>query len=314
VAILATIVNIVLLIVFIHQIAVSIQANNVVSDIAIFISNQVRTLFPEQIGEEAEDDDNHDRAIETNAYAESMALVSPKTGYLQYIDGEAVIAQMIKHDGLLALHCRPGAHMVQGMVIGMVYSQSALEQKDADAILNRFVIGKNRIAQQDVEFSILQMVEIALRALSPGVNDPFTAIACVDNLTATMCYLTHVKFPSRYRYDDEETLRMIASIFDFETILDAAFGQIRQYAGGNPAVISRLMEALIRIDGFVTKEGHRNAVIKQAEMVLRTGRESIQEKNDLDGLIIKASEICPSLMEPSNQAIASQGERPSIPR
>ena len=296
-AILATMVNIVLLIIFIHQIAVSIQANNVVTDIAIFIFNQVRTLFPEQIGDEADEESMVDSTEATAAYAESWSLKSPRSGYLQYIDGNSIIKHMAKHDALLKLHWRSGAHVVDGMEIGVLHSHVPLETKDADAVLGRFVIGRNRVAQQDVEFSIHQMVEIAVRALSPGVNDPFTAIACIDNLTSTMCYLAQVKFPSRFRYDDKDSLRLIANAFDFDDVLEAAFNQIRQFAGGSPAVIIRLMEALLTIDSFVKRDGQRDAVVKQAEMVLSTGRETIQERNDLAELIKKAKRICPSVLE-----------------
>jgi uncharacterized membrane protein len=144
-----------------------------------------------------------------------------------------------------------------------------------EKIFNQFVIGKTKTSQQDLEFSIRQMVEIAARALSPGVNDPYTAITCIDNLTSIMCYLAQAKFPSKYRFDEEGNLRVIADTSDFEGALDAAFNQIRQFSGGSPAVIIRLMEALITIHEFTSKENHKEAVIKHAEMVLSSG---IEEK------------------------------------
>ncbi|MFO7798410.1 MAG: DUF2254 family protein, partial [Rhodohalobacter sp.] len=143
----------------------------------------------------------------------------------------------------------------------------------------------------DLEFSIQQMVEIAARALSPGVNDPYTAITCIDNLTEIMCYLAQAKFPSKYRFDEEGDLRMIADSFNFEGVLDSAFNQIRQFSGGSPAVIIRLIEALIIIHGFTSKESHKKAVIKHAEMVLSSGKQNLKEKNDLDDLTERAGKI-----------------------
>ena len=125
------------------------------------------------------------------------------------------------------------------------------------------------------------MVEIAGRALSPGINDPYTAIACIDNLTATMCYLTKVKFPSQYRYDEKQNLRVVASTLTFEGMLNVAFNQIRQFASGSPSVVIRLMEALITIDTFAKNQEQKNAIQKHVEMVLRVAEKSFEEKNDL---------------------------------
>lgn len=160
-----------------------------------------------------------------------------------------------------------------------------------DELLSQFVFGKTKTSQQDLEFSIHQMVEIAARALSPGVNDPYTAIACIDNLTATMCYLAEAKFPSKYRLDKDGKLRVIADVLEFEGVLDAAFNQIRQFSGGSTAVIIRLMEALTTILEFTKRESHKNAVIYHAEMVLRMGKESIKEKSDLNDLEERAKRI-----------------------
>jgi len=135
------------------------------------------------------------------------------------------------------------------------------------------------------------MVEIAVRALSPGVNDPYTAIACIDNLTSTMSYLAETKFPSKYRFDEEGKLRVIANILDFEGVLDAAFNQIRQFSTGSTAVIIRLMEALTIIQQFTKIESHKKAVIKHAKMVLSIGEQTIKEKNDINDLKDRAAKI-----------------------
>lgn len=291
VAILAAIANIILLIVFIHQIAVSIQADKVVADISDFIFKQVETRFPEKMGEEKKNEETIDAAAAIAGYQKQVSINSPSNGYLQYVDGEALIKTITKHDSLLKVNYRPGSYLVKGQEMGLLYSKTDLEEDTFDTVLNQFVIGKIKTSQQDLEFSINQMVEIAVRALSPGVNDPFTAIACIDNLSASLSYLAKAKFPSKYRFDEKGTLRAIVNTLDFEGILDAAFNQIRQFSGGSPAVIIRLMEALITIQEFASKESQSKAIIKHAEMVLRIGKETINEKNDLDDLTDRAEKI-----------------------
>lgn len=137
----------------------------------------------------------------------------------------------------------------------------------------------------------IKWFEIAARALSPGVNDPYTAMACIDNLTSTMCYLAQVKFPSKYRIDDNKNLRIIVNTFDFEGVLDVSFNQIRQFSAGSTAVIIRLMEVLLVIHDFTIKEKDKKSVIKHIEMVLNTGKESITEQNDLVELLERSKKV-----------------------
>lgn len=284
VAILVAIANIVLLIIFIHQIAVSIQADRVISDISDFIANQLETLFPEKMGEQKESAGKIDIATAISAYQKQISVKSPKSGYLQYISSEVLVDLVSKQDSLLRVHHRPGSYLVKGIEIAELLAHSKWEQEKIEMLLNQFVIGKTKTPQQDLEYSIHQMVEIASRALSPGVNDPYTAITCIDNLTSTMAYLAQAKFPSEYRLDEEGNLRVIANALDFEGVLDAAFNQIRQFSAGSTAVIIRLMEALTTIQEFTKTEDHKKAVIKHAKMVLFLGEQTVKEKNDIEDL------------------------------
>jgi len=291
IAIIAAIANIILLIVFIHQIAVSIQADKVISDISVFIAKHVRVLFPEKMGDEKDSDKELPVERIKSGYSNALSVKCTGSGYLQYIDSKSLMDTMTGSDSLMELYFRPGDYLVEGLEIGKLYTNDKSAQDGLARILSLFVIGRTKTAQQDLEFSINQMVEIAGRALSPGVNDPFTAIACIDNLTATMCYLAQVSFPSKYRVDSNRQLRIIADTLDFEGVLDAAFNQIRQYSAGNTAVLIRLMEALTTIHGFVKKENYKRAVIKHARMTLNLGRESITEKNDLEDLAGRSKKI-----------------------
>ncbi|AEM71448.1 Protein of unknown function DUF2254, membrane [Allomuricauda ruestringensis DSM 13258] len=291
VAILMAVANITLLIVFIHQIAVSIQADKVISDISDLILEQVETLFPEKIGDELKDNKDFDEDAAISNYQKQTRIKSPKNGYLQYLDSEVISKIITDNDSLFELKHRPGSFLVKDQEIGVIYSNMDWQAESIDKLLHQFVFGKIKTSQQDLEFSIHQMVEIAARALSPGVNDPYTAIACIDNLTATMCYLAQAKFPSKYRVDEDGNLRVIADVLDFEGVLNAAFNQIRQFSAGSTSVIIRLLEALITIQNFTKREGHKMAIINHVEMVLRLGKETIKEKNDLDDLEKRANLI-----------------------
>ena len=135
---------------------------------------------------------------------------------------------------------------------------------------------------QDAEFAIHQLVEVALRALSPGINDPFTAITCIDHLGSVLCSLTDRAFPRPSFYDDEGKLRIITKPLTFEGVTNAAFDQIRQYGRASVAVTIRLLETLKTVAFHASTLEQRKAILRQADMIIRESQETIGEKNDRD--------------------------------
>jgi uncharacterized membrane protein len=133
---------------------------------------------------------------------------------------------------------------------------------------------------QDVEFAVDQLVEVAVRALSPGMNDPYTAMACIDRLGEALCRLAERVLPSPLRYDDDGQLRAIAYSFTFADVTGAAFNQIRQYRRGSAAVTIHLLEALANVATHTSKEEDRAALLQQASMIRRGSQEAIPEDWD----------------------------------
>ena len=132
VAMLAAVINIILLILFIHNIAISIQADKVISDISDFISMQVGTLFPEKMGDEKMKEESVDSAAAIAAYQKSIAIKSPKSGYLQYIDSESLMEIVSRHDTLFENCHRPGSYLVKGEEIGVLHSKGDWERDELD--------------------------------------------------------------------------------------------------------------------------------------------------------------------------------------
>lgn len=276
--------NIILLVIFIHGIAVMIQADNVIANISASISKDIDTLFPEKIGDEQKTlrDDEIDNY--KNSYSFKTKIASPRNGYLQYIDGKSLMEKVVKLNGMIELYFRPGYHLVKDEYLATLYTNEELDTDEIKKIQEQFIFGTTRTAQQDMEFSIHQMVEIASRALSPGINDPYTAISCIDYLSSTLSYLSHAQFPSPFRFDEEKKLRVIANTMKFEGLMDASFNQIREYAKGSTIVIFRLMDALITINKF-TEQGHqKEAIRKHARMVMNLGKVSIAEQSLVEEL------------------------------
>lgn len=205
-----------------------------------------------------------------------------QTGYIHFIDFDQLINKASKNNNFYKIEKRPGDYVVENQIIGKFYSQETESQEQFN---NSVIIGKNRQTSQDLEFSILQMVEIAVRALSPGINDPFTALTCIDNLTSTLSLLTGFEFPSEKKTDDQGTLRVYADSLDFAGVLNASFNQIRQNASGTPSVLIRMLEGLKTIKSFAKTDSQRVELNKHALMVKNLAEQSFNEPNDLKDLL-----------------------------
>jgi uncharacterized membrane protein len=282
-ALASAIAGIVLLIIFIHHVSMSIQSDKVISDISEAMSKSIRKLFPSGIGHEEEKQaPDIDRLKQK--YVLKQEVRCKKSGYLQSVDGQGLMDIAEENDCMIILHHRPGDFLVQEMVLCEVLCNEECDKEVHKKIQDDFIIGKVRTPLQDAEFSIHQMVEIAARALSPGVNDPYTAIACVDNLTSVMCYLTGIEFPSPYRYDKKDKLRVIAGSYSFLGMLNAAFNQLRQYAERNPSVMIRLMEAMDTLNTFAKNKNQQKLIFQHAEMIMNAAEKTFSEKRDLEDI------------------------------
>ena len=142
-----------------------------------------------------------------------------------------------------------------------------------------FVVGNQRTSAQDLEFLLQQLVEIAVRALSPGINDPFTAVVCIDRLGSALFRLAERDFPSPYRLDDTGRLRLIAAPADFSALVDVAFNQIRQHASSSVAVTIRLFD-IIAVVATVTRSEQTILLRHHAGTILRGARQDISNEDD----------------------------------
>lgn len=283
VALIAALAGIILLIIFIHHISVSIQSNRVISDIAELMLKNIRKLFPDKIGEENKQPDPDVELLKMK-FTFRKEIPCGKSGYLQSISSDDLMDLAKKEDLIIILHYRPGHYLVKDLNICEILCNKEPREDLTSKINGDLIIGKVRTPFQDAEFSIYQLVEIASRALSPGVNDPHTAIACIDNLTSLMSYLTSALFPSPFRYDKEGKLRIIADSLTFAGMLDASFNQIRQYAVDSPSVFIRLMEALIIIHQFAENDNQKKELFQHAKMIMNAAERSFEEPRDINDL------------------------------
>ena len=270
------------LIYFIHHSASSIQVDQVISKVGRELDDVINRLFPKQIGRGASKHRNEPSIndIPANFDRDARSIQATRSSYVQAIDTDRLMELATAGNLLLQVQKRPGDFVVKGSSLAMVYPAEAVRKKLPEQINSAFVVGSQRTDQQDIEFSINQLVEIASRALSPGINDPFTAVRCIDQLSAALCHLVQKEVPSAYRYDDEDKLRVIAEPVSFVNVIDAAFNQIRQYGQTSVAVTMRLLEAIAVIASFTHTKVDRAALLRHANMIERGSHKGIPEELD----------------------------------
>ena len=148
------------------------------------------------------------------------------------------------------------------------------------AAADKVVLGPKRTPNQDLEFSIDALVEIALRALSPGINDPRTAMTCIDRLAEALAHFMRIGSRPALLHDEDGALRLILHPTTFDGAIDASLNQIRQAADGHVAVLIRLIGVLTELAEITVSEEQRSAVARHGDMVRRASRRSIVEPED----------------------------------
>ncbi|WP_416670390.1 DUF2254 domain-containing protein [Egbenema bharatensis] len=286
------------LIYFIHHAATIIQASHVLAEVSDELHDAIDRLFPQPLGHSIPDRYRPISEIPIDFTENSRSIQSERTGYLQLIDDASLMKLARQHDLLIHLRHRPGKFIIQNSDIARVYPAERVNSDLARRINKTLILGKERTEQQDVEFPIDQLVETATRALSPGINDPFTAIRCIDRLAAGLCHLAQREIPSAYRYDEDDQLRVITVPIRFESIVDQSFNQIRQYGKTDLAVMVRLLEGVYAVAKCAHNPVQRTALTRHAEMILRSSQEGLSEEYDRKLVAEQYNAILEELEEP----------------
>jgi hypothetical protein len=201
--------------------------------------------------------------------AETGAIVSClKSGYLQHVDHVALVAAARAADALIVLRFRPGQFVLRGEPLAALAAPGNFHGLEA-AVERSARIGRHRTLTQDSEFGIAQVVEIAIRALSPAVNDTFTGVACVDWLADALLTLAERPPLEGNWYDTGGTLRVWMPPVRLERLVKLAFDQIRQASTTTPAVLIRQLDTIRRLAPRLDA-ACRQALSEQADAIKST--------------------------------------------
>ncbi len=267
------------LIYFIHHIASSIQANNLMAHVGRDLEGTIKRLYPQEMDQEhLQADSPRPPELPEGFEQRAATLWAHQSGYLKMIDQERLVDLAEKRDLLIKVQTRPGRFLTKGEPLALVWPPESLDPGVAGSLHGAFSLGVQRNESQDPAFPAQLLAETALRALSPGVNDPFTAVTCIDWLASGLSLLAGRRIPEPWRLDQAGELRLVLQPVTLETLIREALDPIRRAARGNQICTLRLLAAI----GALARQARR-----QDDVTALAGLAGRIEKDSLDRAMLE---------------------------
>jgi uncharacterized membrane protein len=250
------------LIFFIHHISQAISVNHIVDRIAGETEIVIDELMPRprtrfEPKNQPPLDDNDDTPI-----------LNQRSGYVRFVDVDQLLYLAKSWRIRIRVTRGVGQFLPAGVPLLYVSRADRLNPVRSAELQAAFDIGPTRTLQQDVEFGVIQIVDIALRAISPAVNDPSTAITCIDQLSRILIRWLSRAPPASVLFDPPHVLRVSVPWIGVDGMLDTAFEQIRHYAINDTAVSLRLLRAIGDITATLEQDDTRAKLLERARRVV----------------------------------------------
>lgn len=265
--------SVAVLIYFIHHIATSIRIETLLAKLAREGCGAVDRLFDERPEQEpgAEADEKAMEQMPGDFDAGSRQIAADFGGYVQNIGVDALIGIAEEHDLVLRIDAPPGRFVTKGACVITAYPEDRVSDTIAEHLRGAVVIGRDRTPYQDFEFAIHRIVELAQRSLSPGLNDPTTALYCIDRLGEVLGRVDGRGIPSKMQLDRHGKLRLLTETVVLEDVACRAFAAIARYGVADADVVGRLSETLVRLEASFPPAA-RHALADFREQVLSASR------------------------------------------
>ena len=258
--------SLLLLLYYFHHVADSLQ----VSTITEQVSRELEQLIKQDdsIGRPlvSSDREHAEELIRQTASGKGQVITSNREGYVRAVDYWRLIQIASKHKLILKLECLPGDFISRDAPL-LVAWQGPVDEHVRLAANRAYMLGKNRTLFQDAEFGIYLIVTIAVRALSPAINDPNTPVLCLNRLGAALGMLAERNEPSPYYYDKERQLRLIAEPVSFQRFAGVAFDMIREYGRANAETLIKMLETITMVETHTRSDSQRKVLLEHAALI-----------------------------------------------
>ena len=287
---LLALVSVGVLIFFIHHIASALQASTILDRVRHATERAINDLFPDTVGDAVDEDAESAEATRARADFTWTNIPAKRTGYIQSVDTDGLLSFSRDHQVIVRMEHAVGEFVTGGVPLVSVARSSApdadhafpvgdVPQDVVDSANSLFTINAHRTVEQDAAFGFLQISDIALKALSPGINDTTTAVHCVDHLGALLACVAQRRIAPRARGEDSE-LQVIARGPTFEGLVSLALDDVRRNAKGNVTVLGRLFDAIETTSRFTTNPGRRRVLATQVDLLAEIIDRTVEAPSD----------------------------------
>ncbi|MDX1654479.1 MAG: DUF2254 domain-containing protein [Candidatus Competibacteraceae bacterium] len=273
-AILLAVLSIAFLIYFIHHVTIFMQVESVVNSVSHELHQTLDRLFPDFA------DPNEIESQRPILEEPNCSIPIAQSGYIQAVDYQGLVRAAQRHQGTLELLYRPGRYLVAGTAVARFGPGDKAPDELVAAVQAALLLGSHPTPEQDPEFAVRQLVEVAVRALSTGVNDPFTAMTCIDRI-ATGLGMAASRAPRPILHRDKAgAVRLIDTPVTFADLAEAAYGPLRRHGSHQLAVMLRLLESLAMILPLVHRAADRQVLFDHGSLAFESAREAASQSRD----------------------------------
>jgi uncharacterized membrane protein len=285
-------VSLLLLVFFAHHLAHSIQIDEVMARVQRSTLNVVRGLPINGVS-------TAPVPVRPNW---AVPIPAERSGYVQAMHPEALIATATTHDALATVAPMIGEHVIAGSPLVWVWKTTAEHPRPREvdwltAVHDSVRIGFERTVEQDAAFGVRQLADIASKALSPAINDPYTAAQALDHLSVVLSALAVRPLGNEHLVDGAGRVRVVVPGRDFGYFVDLACGQIRRFGKAEPRVVNALLRNLRDVGRFCAHD-NRRSVVRQVELVLADAEAAVAQPSDLAPLREQARAVLLTLGAP----------------
>ena len=276
-ALLLALVSFVMFALFVGHIARMLQPSTVIARIVEEAKGALGARFPSAIGTAPEHvEAAHAEARTRMERSDPLSVEADDEGYLSVVQGERLMTLARNHGGLVRQRVAIGDYATPAVVLAEVWVDD-LPEDDRDALTRTvrgaFVLAQQRTLAEDVAFPVRQLADIALKGLSPGINDPTTAENAMEAMTSVIVRFVRSDHPSDVRVDSEGQPRFVAQVPQLDDVVRLGFEQTRVFAAPYPVVSVNLLALLERIAKAARDAGVEHLEVTRQATLLRQGPE-----------------------------------------
>lgn len=289
------------LILLIQHISTMLQAPNIVAAAGAELLDAIGVESSDEITSVDEQSQAGQGSLDAPLESESYPFRVNETGYIQYIDPVYMLTLARENDFVIRLLPKAGHFVRQGTVVALVWPASRVNERLDKQIRHAFQLGNQRTPTQDIEYAINQLVEVAVRAMSPAINDPFTAMTCLDHMGNGLALFVQQGEEIPKIYDQDGILRLIYEPVSCRELVNAAFDMLRHASCDNASVLLHMLATIDTIGQQTKSPAARQELLRHAELIQAESQVGDLIEQDRQAIRLRCESLRVRLVQPANQ-------------